>query len=109
MKFSQFPLQTHRENPANARSAGAGLLVRAGYLSHGGETLPLGQLTLDRLQKLAAADPTFLSHLGLQLLSGADETYFPTAVGSTDVLHCPACGFAARLELASVKKTVFSA
>ena len=56
MKFSQFPIQTHRENPANARSEGAALLVRGGYVSHSGEILPLGQLAIERIKKLATAD-----------------------------------------------------
>ena len=107
MKFSQFPIQTHRENPANARSEGAALLVRAGYVSHGGELLSLGQFTLQRIQKLAD-DPSFLSQLGLSQLAGENEIYYPVAVGDTDLLHCPACGFASRLELAPVKKTAFS-
>lgn len=107
MKFSQFPIQTHRENPANARSEGAALLVRAGYVSHSGEILPLGQLALQRIQELAG-DLSFISHLGLSLLSGKDETYFQTSIGSTELLSCPSCGFVSRLELAPVKKTVFS-
>jgi prolyl-tRNA synthetase len=107
MKFSQFPIQTHRENPANARSEGAALLVRAGYVSHGGEMLPLGQLAIQRIQELAAA-PSFLFHLGLSLLSGKDEIYFPLSTGSTELLSCPSCGFASWLELAPVKKAVFS-
>ena len=107
MKFSQFPIQTHREIPANARSEGAALLVRAGYVSHGGELLPLGQLALQRIQK-SAATPSFLFHLGLSLLSGENETYYPVSVGDTDLLSCPACGFALRMELAPVKKSVFS-
>ena len=107
MKFSQFPIQTHRENPANARSEGAALLVRAGYVSHGGELLPLGELALQRMQKLAV-DPSFIFHLGLPLLSGKDEIYFPLSTGSTEILTCPLCGFASRLELASVKKAIFS-
>ena len=106
MKFSQFPILTHRENPANARSEGSALLVRAGYVSHGSEILPLGQLAIQRLQKLAA-DPSFISHLGLRVL-GKSEIYYPVEIGSTELLYCPACGFASRLELAPVKKTVFS-
>lgn len=108
MRYTQIPVQTHRENPANARSVGAALLVRAGYVSHGGELLPLGQHAIRRLQKLAVADPSFLFQLGLALFSGKDETYFPLSTGSVDILTCPKCGFAARLELAAVKKTVFS-
>jgi len=106
MKFSQFPIQTHRENPANARSQGAALLVRAGYVSHAGELLPLGQLAIQRIEKLAD-DPTFIFQLGLNLL-GKSEIYYPIAVGDTALLACPACGFASRLELAAVQKTVFS-
>ncbi len=108
MRYAQLSIQTHRENPASARSPGAAFLIRAGYVSHGGELLPLGQLTIQRLQKRAEADPSFLVHLGLNLLSGKNEIYYPIEVGDTETLHCPACGFAAPLELASVKKTVFS-
>jgi prolyl-tRNA synthetase len=105
MKFSQFPIQTHRENPANARSEGQALLVRGGYVSHSGEILPLGQLAIERIQKLTGD----LSNLGLPLLSGKDEIYFPLSIGSTELLRCPNCGFVSRLELAPIKKTVFSA
>jgi prolyl-tRNA synthetase len=104
MKFSQFPIQTHRENPANARSEGQALLVRGGYVSHSGEILPLGQLAIERIQKLTGD----LSNLGLPLLSGKSETYFQTPIGSNELLSCPSCGFVSRLELAPIKKTVFS-
>jgi len=108
MRYAEISIQTHRENPASARSQGAALLVRAGYVSHNGETLPLGQLVLQRLQKLAA-QTSFPVSLALPLLSGKNEIYYPTATGSADLLLCPACGFAARLELAPAKKAVFSA
>lgn len=108
MRYSELPVQTHRENPASARSPGAAFLIRAGYVSHGGELLPLGRLAIQRLQKQAAADPAFLLQAGLNLISGKNEIYYPIQVGDTETLHCPACGFAARLQLAPVKKTVFS-
>jgi len=108
MRYSEIPVQTHRENPANARTQGAALLVRAGYVSHGGEMLPLGQLVLQRLQKLAVAEPAFLFQLGLSLFSGKNEIFYPIQFGDTEVISCPQCGFASRLELAPVKKTVFS-
>lgn len=108
MRYSELPVQTHRENPASARSPGAAFLIRAGYVSHGGELLPLGRLAIQRLQKQAAANPAFLVQAGLNLFSGKNEMYYPIEVGDTETLHCPACGFAARLELAPVKKTVFS-
>ena len=107
MRYAQIPLQTHRENPASARSQGAALLVRAGYISHSGDLLPLGNLALQRLRNLSA-DPSFLSKLGLSLF-GKNEIFYPIGVGDTEILHCPGCGFAARLELAPVKKTVFVA
>lgn len=107
MRYSQIPIQTHRENPASARSQGAALLVRAGYVSHGGEMLPLGQLALQRLKKLSA-DPVFLPPLGIKPLIGKSEIYHPIPTGDTDLLLCPECGCAAQLELAAVKKTAFS-
>jgi prolyl-tRNA synthetase len=107
MRFSQFPIQTHRENPANARSEGQALLVRGGYVSHGGEILPLGQLAIEPIIALSAA-PDFFARLGLSVLSNEEETYFPLSTGSTELLTCPSCGFVSRLELAPVKKTVFS-
>ncbi|GAB4491850.1 MAG: hypothetical protein Fur0016_24370 [Anaerolineales bacterium] len=107
MRYAQIPIQTHRDPPAQARSAGQGFLIRAGYLSHSGEWLPLGHLALRQLQTLSDRDPSFLSKLGLPLL-GKNDTFYPTEVGDTEILHCPACGFAAPLELATVKKTVYS-
>lgn len=107
MRYAQLPVQTHRENPASARSQGAALLVRAGYLSHSGEWLPLGHLALRRLRALSDRDPSFLSKLGLSLF-GKNDIFYPVEVGDTEILHCPACGFAAPLELAPVKKTVYS-
>ncbi len=111
MRYSQLPIQTHRENPASARSQGAALLVRAGYISHSGETLPLGQQTHSRLESFvqkSAPEPNFISRLGLPLLFGKNEIYYPVSTGQTEILACPDCGFAARLELATVQKTVFS-
>ncbi len=109
MRYAQIPIQTHREPPAHARSAGQGFLIRAGYVSHSGQLLPLGQFTLQRLEKLAAADPSFIFQLGLSLFSRKSDIFYPIPVGDTEILRCPGCGFAARLELAPVKKTVFSA
>lgn len=106
MRYTQIPIQTHRDTPAQARSAGQAFLIRAGYLSHSGQLLPLGQRTLQRLHTLSD-DPAFLSRLGLSFL-GKNEIFYPIEVGDTEILHCPVCGFAARLELAPVKKTVYS-
>ncbi len=109
MRYTEIPLlQTHRDTPANARAPGAALLIRAGYFSHGGELLPLGQLAIERIKALSAA-PDFYARLGLFVLTGKNDVFYPLAVGATEILHCPACGFASRRELAPVKKAVFSA
>lgn len=107
MRYAQIPIQTHRESPAHARSAGQGFLIRAGYVSHSGDLLPLGNLVIQRLRNLSA-NPSFLFRLGLPLFSGKSDIFYPIPVGDTEVLHCPGCGFASRQELAPVKKAVFS-
>ncbi len=108
MRYAQIPIQTHREHPAHARSAGQGFLIRAGYVSHSGDLLPLGQLALQRLRDLSTQKTSFIFHLSLSLF-GKSDIFYPIEVGDTEILHCPGCGFAARLELAPVKKTVFAA
>ncbi len=108
MRYTEIPIQTHRDNPANARTPGAALLVRAGYVSHAGELLPLGQRAITRIQTRAAA-PDFFPSLGLDALTGERETYFPLETGATEILRCPSCGYVSRRELARARKTVFSA
>lgn len=107
MRYAELALQTHRQPPAHARSAGQAFLIRAGYLSHSGEWLPLGQAALQTIREQLARSPAFLSQIGLPLL-GKKEIFYPIETGDTEILRCPVCGFAARLELAPLKKTVFS-
>lgn len=104
MRYTENPIHTHREAPANARSQGQSWLIRAGYLSHSGQTLLLGERALTRIQA-AASTPTFFSQMGLVTLSSAQETYHPTPVGSNELLYCPACQTASRAETAQTKKT----
>lgn len=103
MRYNDLPLQTHREAPANARSAGQSWLVRAGYISHGGEILPLGERALARIQAFLHT-PADFRQIGLATLAGAPEHYSPTPVGSHDLLFCPSCGYAARAETAQFQK-----
>ena len=107
MRYRDLPIQTQREFPNNARTQGFGWLVRAGCLTREKQLLPLGEQTLKRL-RARSADPSFLSHLSIPLLSNADETYFPLSTGETEIVNCPACGFVARREVAAFKKTPFS-
>jgi prolyl-tRNA synthetase len=104
MKYKDINIQTQREFPNNARTAGFGWLVRAGYLTRENEILPLGELALSRLKN--SADVLAL----LPTLNSETETFFPLDAerGSVEIVHCPACGYAERLELAQFKKTPFS-
>jgi len=103
MRYNNLPLQTHREAPANTRSEGQSWLVRAGYLSHSGQLLPLGERALARIQTFLHA-PADFRQIGLSILDGAPEHYYPTPVGSHDLLFCPSCGYAARAETAQCQK-----
>jgi len=101
MKYKDLNIQTQREFPNNARIVGFGWLVRAGYLTRENKILPLGELAISQLQK-----SDFLTLL--PTLKSKTETFFPLEAGSVEVIHCPACGYAERLELAQFKKTPFS-
>lgn len=108
MKYRDLQIQTQRKFPNNARTPGFGWLVRAGYLTRENALLPLGQQAVNRLAELARS-PEFLSSLGLTTLSNAAQTWFPLATGNIEVIHCPACGYAERSELAQFKKTALPA
>jgi prolyl-tRNA synthetase len=109
MRFSELKIQTQREAPANARTEGFAFLIRAAYLSREGEPTRLGEQALTRLHALAAsAGGDFFARLGLPFIGG-ENVFFPFASGPTDVIHCPACGYAARKELAAFKKTALPA
>ena len=107
MKYRDLHIQTQREFPNNARTEGFGWLVRAGYVTRENDLTPLGEFAIQHLRDLAK-DPSFRFRLSLSLLSNADETFFPLPTGSTEVIHCPACGYSARKELALFQKTVYS-
>lgn len=107
MKYKDLNIQTQREFPNNARTAGFGWLVRAGYLTRENQLLPLGELAISRLQNLSS-NPSFFSLLTFPFLHNEHETFFPLEAGSTEIIHCPACKYTERIELAQFKKTVFS-
>lgn len=108
MKYTNLHIQTQREFPNNARTQGFGWLVRAGYVTRENKLTPLGEFAVNHLHQLAQ-DPSFLFHLSLPTLSNADETYFPISIGSIKVIHCPACKYTARLELAYFAKSALPA
>jgi prolyl-tRNA synthetase len=104
MKYRELQIQTQREFPNNARTAGFGWLVRAGYLTRENELLPLGKQAMERLRSLSITS-TFLATLSLPVLRNETETYFPLITGSTEIAHCESCKYTQRLELAQFKKT----
>lgn len=107
MRYHELSILTQREFPNNARTAGFGWLVRAGYLSRENTWLPLGKQALARLRQLSE-QPSFFSWLDLPLLTHEGEIYFPFADGTLEIAHCPACGYAMQRELAQTHKTPFS-
>ncbi len=122
MHFSQLAIQTQRDNPANARSAGFALLVRAGYLTREGQPLALARLVLENARRHYETlggkfDPSpelakaFLFGLGLRIIpsSDGDEFFFPIASGADEIMSCAACGYAAQRETAELGKKAFSA
>jgi prolyl-tRNA synthetase len=103
MRYTELSIQTHREAPANARSQGHAWLIRAGYLSHNGEILPLGERALTRIRAFLRT-PADFRQIGLTTLAGAPEHYYPTPVGSHEIIYCPSCGTASRAEMAQFQK-----
>jgi prolyl-tRNA synthetase len=51
---------------------------------------------------------SFLSTLDIPLIGNKSETFFPLKTGALDAIHCPACGYTARSEIASFAKSGFS-
>lgn len=104
MKYSDLKIQTQREFPNNARSAGFGWLVRAGYLTRESELLPLGEQAVSHLRNVST-QPDFLSVLSVPTIGNDHETFFPISTGNIEIAHCQACPYAERIELAQFKKT----
>ncbi len=104
MKYKDLNLQTQREFPNNARTAGFGWLVRAGYLTRENDLLPLGKLAVARLEELSN-DPTFSAVVNLPRLVSEQAVFFPMSTGNIEVAHCPSCKYAELLDMAKFKKT----
>jgi prolyl-tRNA synthetase len=103
MKYRDLNIQTQREAPNNARTEGFAFLVRAGYLTRENVPTQLGEHTLAHLRALSN-DSAFLSHLSLPTIGNENETFFSIGSGDIEVVHCPACKYTERLELARFAK-----
>jgi prolyl-tRNA synthetase len=104
MKYKDLNIQTQREFPNNARTAGFGWLVRAGYLTRENQLLQIGERAISQLHAKRSADVLAL----LPALKSETETFFPLETGPLEIIHCPACEYAERIELAQFRKTPFS-
>jgi prolyl-tRNA synthetase len=107
MRYRDLQIQTQREAPNNARTAGFGWLARAGYITRESTLLPLGEQLVKRLSA-SSMDPEFISILSLKTIGTEGDIYFPLEAGPLGVIHCPSCGYAARAEVARFKKIPFS-
>ena len=101
MRFTEVGITTQREAPRAARSEEEALLVRAGYLTTDRTFTVLGELCRD-LIRASARQMSLAQLLKVAQVSfvaveeaGGRSYYGPSALGRTDVLHCPACGYGA--------------
>jgi len=109
MKYTDLSIQTQRDAPNNARTLGFAFLVRGSFLTRENQPTPLGEYTLKHLEKLSTdLGDSFLTKLDIPLISNEKETFFPLETGALEVIHCPACGYTARSELARFSKSVAS-
>lgn len=105
MKYRDLNIQTQREAPNNARTEGFSFLVRAGYLTRENVPTKLGDYAIHHLHELAQEpNVSFTSRFSLPIIRNDHEEYFPITTGDIEAIHCPACKYTERLELARFKK-----
>jgi prolyl-tRNA synthetase len=105
VRYKELTIQTLREAPNNARTAGFAFLARAGYVSR--EDLPtsLGEFTLEHLaHQVQEHGQDFIHFLSIPLIKSEKELFFPTTAGSLEIAHCTSCGYTDRLEIARIQK-----
>src|SRR3972149_7072604 len=107
MKYRDLQIQTQRDFPSNMQTQGFGWLVRAGYITRENKILPLGEEVISRLQILSK-NPTFLSDLSIPIIKNEGEAFFSIKSGPVEVIHCPACKYTGRIELAQFKKATIA-
>ena len=107
MRYQDLSIQTQREAPNNARTQGFAFLVRAGYVTRENQPTELGELALKHLEKLSVKlGETYLSKLDIPTIGNETETFFPLKTGNLEVIHCSACGYTARGEIAIFAKSI---
>ncbi len=105
MRYRDLGIETQRETPANSRTVGIALLLRAGYRTRDGRETLLGQEALARLENCSKEKGDFFIACKLPIIRGeADQTFITVKNGRLDILHCSSCGYAAEVETARIKK-----
>jgi prolyl-tRNA synthetase len=105
MRIGDLKIETLRQAPSNARTEGFGYLVRAAYLTRDGKLTQLGEQTLSRLKSLATSGRDFFTDLGFDIIHTENhESFFEISSGNAEVLVCPACHYADRVENARFRK-----
>jgi len=105
MKYRDLSIQTQREAPSNARTEGFAFLVRAGYLTRENDLTLFGEHAVKHLRRLQEESGiSFFSEIGLPVLRSSEEVFFPIKGGPLEVIHCAACKYTDRLELARFAK-----
>ncbi len=105
MRYRDLSIQTQREAPNNARTEGFAFLVRAGYLTRESQLTQLGEYTINHLRELQGKlGDTFFEKLGLPTIGNEEEIFFPLKPSLVEVVHCAACHYTERAELARFQK-----
>ena len=121
MKYRDLQIQTQREAPNNARTEGFAFLVRAGYLTRENVPTKLGEYAINHLRALSTNTSFSLANrtdqpgqwvpggasvfqFSLPTIGNERETFFATALGSIEIIHCPGCKYTERFELARLAK-----
>lgn len=105
MKYTDLSIQTQREAPNNARTLGFAFLVRAGYVTRENQLTALGAYARKHLENLSAEPGgSFFPKLDIPVINNEEETFFPLKSGALEVIHCPACRYTARSEIAHFAK-----
>ncbi len=101
MRYSELKIETQRQAPASARTAGLAMLARAGYVGRDGEPTPLGQQAIARLRELTETNSGVFALLGIGVIEADEhEAFFPISTGSIELLQCTSCHYAACRESA---------
>lgn len=107
MRYTELNIQTLRQPPARARSEGAALLRRAGYVDRDGAMSLLGTRIAAQLNNLARIQgpAQFFPRLEIPvLLAEHGDAFFPLTAGRVEIVRCSACRYAESRDLARFAK-----